>query len=109
MRNHIKSRHINRKEINMKLGFIGVGNIASAVIEGLATSNLDYTTINLSPRSKNTSEQLANKFTNVYRLEDNQQVLDQSEIIFIAVRPTDTGEILSNLKNLVNPTYNESF
>lgn len=82
----------------MKLGFIGVGKIASAVINGLCTSNIENTIINLSPRSKKNSDLLASRFANVERLESNQLVLDQSDIIFISVLASDAEEILSNLK-----------
>jgi len=82
----------------MKLGFIGIGRIASAVIKGLCTSNIKYTTINLSPRNDSNSNYLAKTFSNVNRLENNQSVLDNSDIIFIAVPPKDSKEILNNLK-----------
>ncbi|MBN2588316.1 MAG: NAD(P)-binding domain-containing protein [Sedimentisphaerales bacterium] len=82
----------------MKLGFIGIGRIASAIVKGLCTSDIQDTTINLSPRNENNSNYLARTFSNVNRLESNQSVLDNSEIIFIAVPPKSSKEILNNLK-----------
>ena len=81
----------------MKLGFIGIGEIASAVIKGLCTSNIENTIINLSPRNKENSIYLSNTFSNVKRMESNQQVLNESDIIFISVRPNEAKEILNNL------------
>jgi pyrroline-5-carboxylate reductase len=44
------------------------------------------------------SKQLSETFSNVYRLDSNQLVLDRSDIIFIAVRPGISREVLSDLK-----------
>ncbi|MFC2103563.1 NAD(P)-binding domain-containing protein [Bacteroidota bacterium] len=82
----------------MNLGFIGTGKIAGAVVEGLCTSKAENLFINLSPRSVEISTQLANTFSNVYRLESNQAVVDKSDIIFAAFRPGISREVLSNLK-----------
>jgi len=81
----------------MKLGFIGIGRIACAVIKGLCTSNIENTTINLSPRNDINSNYLAKTFFNVNRLENNQFVLDNSDIIFISVPANSSKEILNNL------------
>lgn len=81
----------------MKLGFIGIGKIARAVVKGLCTSNKENLIIKLSPTNEENSKQLAKTFSNVNRLESNQLVLDQSDIIFIAVRPNDSKEVLSSL------------
>jgi pyrroline-5-carboxylate reductase len=39
-------------ELHMKLGFIGIGKIASAVVEGLSTSEANGLDIFLSPRNE---------------------------------------------------------
>jgi pyrroline-5-carboxylate reductase len=53
--------------------------------------------IYLSPRNEENSKYLAQKYSNVRRLESNQEVLDQSGIIFIALRPAAAKEELSKL------------
>lgn len=82
----------------MKLGFIGTGRIVTAVVKGFCSSAIKNTTINLSPRSKSNSINLARTFPNVTRLKSNQLVLDNSEVIFIALPAKDSKQILSNLK-----------
>jgi len=82
----------------MKLGFIGTGKIASAVVKGICTSTLKDVDVNLSPRNEENSKKLAKAFANVKRLEKNQLVLDKSDIIFISVLPDHAREILNNLK-----------
>ena len=45
----------------MDLGFIGVGKISSAVIEGISKSKLKYKKIIISPRNKLISKSLKKK------------------------------------------------
>lgn len=71
----------------MKLGFIGTGNIASAVIEGFCTAGIEDLAIYVSPRNETQSKLLADKYACVTRMESNQAVADHADIVFIAVRP----------------------
>jgi pyrroline-5-carboxylate reductase len=81
----------------MKLGFIGVGKITTAIVEGLCTSAMENVSINLSPRNEENATNLALKYTEVKRLGSNQDVLDQSDIVFIAVTPATVGKVLADL------------
>jgi pyrroline-5-carboxylate reductase len=85
------------KNIKMQIGFIGVGKITNAIVEGLCTSSIENTQLYLSPRNEDNARHLAAKYEQVKRLESNQQVIDQSDIIFIAVRPAAAMEILQPL------------
>jgi pyrroline-5-carboxylate reductase len=81
----------------MKLGFIGTGKIASAIVEGLCSLNMEGVSANLSPRNEANSLGLATRYSNVTRLDSNQAVLDQSDIIFIAVTPKVVQNVLGEL------------
>jgi pyrroline-5-carboxylate reductase len=81
----------------MRIGFIGVGNIAAAVVEGLCTSGFAGLEIFLSPRNATRSSALAAAHSNVRRLGSNQEVLDRSEIVFISVRPAIAPGVLKEL------------
>lgn len=81
----------------MQIGFIGVGKITNAIVEGLCTSSIENAHIYLSPRNESNARRLAEKHTQVQRLESNQQVIDRSDIIFIAVRPAVASEVLRTL------------
>ena len=81
----------------MRIGFIGVGNIAAAIVEGLCTSGFAGLEIFLSPRNMTRSAALVAAHSNVRRLGSNQEVLDQSEIVFIAVRPAIALSVLKDL------------
>ncbi|HEY4061328.1 MAG TPA: NAD(P)-binding domain-containing protein [Puia sp.] len=86
----------------MKIGFIGIGKIASAVIEGLCTSAAPLAegmVLYLSPRNEKNSLYLAGKYPGaVYRMDGNQEVLDSSDIVFISVRPAAAPEVLGALR-----------
>jgi pyrroline-5-carboxylate reductase len=94
----------------MKLGFIGVGNIAAALIEGFSTPGASGPgavsvaaepgdlELFLSPRNEARSKALAARYPRVTRLESNQAVLDRSEIVILSVRPPVAAEVLGALK-----------
>ena len=81
----------------MQIGFIGVGKITNAIVEGLCTSSIQDTQIWLSPRNEANARQLAEKYAAVQRLDSNQQVVDRSDIVFVAVRPAVAVEVLQEL------------
>jgi pyrroline-5-carboxylate reductase len=82
----------------MKLGFIGSGAIASAVVAGLSSVPLNQPSILLSPRNARISAELAYRFSNVRVAPTNQAVLDGSEMVVLAVRPQVARDVLSDLK-----------
>jgi pyrroline-5-carboxylate reductase len=83
----------------MKLGFVGVGAISQACIEALLTGpNADNLTIFLSPRSKERVEKLSSRFEQVVVAQNNQEVLDNSEIVFLGILPNQTKEVCADLK-----------
>ena len=81
----------------MNLGFIGTGKISSAVVEGLCRSDLEDLSIRLSPRNEQASRTLAQTYANVKRCASNQQVLDASDLVCLAVRPNDAQQVLKGL------------
>ena len=81
----------------MNVGFIGTGKISSAVVEGLCRSDLEDLSIRLSPRSEQTSRKLAQTYASVERCAGNQQVLDESNLVCLAVRPNDARQVLKEL------------
>lgn len=81
----------------MKAGFIGVGTITDAVVTGLCEAEIPGLSILLSPRSVDRSRRLSERYDAVEVAADNQQVLDHAEVVFLAVRPQDAGEVLGAL------------
>lgn len=81
----------------MKLGFIGTGAISDAVIRGLASSAYPVSEFIVSRRSDAISRKLAADFENVRICDDNQAIIDQSDLIFLAVLPQIAREVLTPL------------
>ena len=71
----------------MRLGFIGTGNIVSDVVAGICKSKISFKKIIISPRNKNKSKQLKKNFKNVLIAKNNQDVIDNSDWIFLGVLP----------------------
>ena len=82
----------------MKLGFIGTGNIVSDVVTGICKSQIPFKKIIVSPRNKKKSNQLKKKFKKVIIAKNNQDVIDNSDWIFLGVLPEVGEKILPKLK-----------
>ena len=86
------------------VGFIGCGTIASAIAQGIATqSQVSIDSIVVSKRSEQKSKLLVETL-NIQRpnlpvsiVDDNQQILDQTEIVFVCVLPEQTSQVLQDL------------
>ncbi len=88
----------------MNIGFIGTGTITTSVIQGLFKSKLKVKQILISERSKKNSSALSRQFRKVKVVKNNQDIIDQSNWVFIAVLPTVAKQILKELKFRKNQT-----
>lgn len=82
----------------MRLGFIGTGTITSALVTGLCTTIHMHASILVSPRNGEKAKALAQKFDRVNIGSTNQDVLDKSDIIILAVLPQHKEKILNTIK-----------
>jgi pyrroline-5-carboxylate reductase len=82
----------------MQLGFIGTGEITSSIVTGLSSSGVSAHSIWVSPRNSAIANGLAKRFHGISVASCNQEVLDHSETIVIAVRPSAAREVLSKLR-----------
>ncbi len=82
----------------MKLGFIGTGKIASSVITGICNSKISFTKIVISKRNKNISKSLKKKFKKIIIKNNNQEIIDSCNWIFLSVTPTVGEKIIKDLK-----------
>lgn len=82
----------------MHLGFIGTGTITEATVRGLAAAWGQAHTVTVSPRSEDVSHRLAAEFAHVTRASTNQQVVDASDAVFLALRPEQLGVVCSALR-----------
>ena len=82
----------------MKLGFIGCGKISFSVIKGILSSSLKIKKIFISKRNSKTSSYLKKKYKKIIVSKDNQEIIDKSDWIFLAVTPTVGEKIIKDLK-----------
>ncbi len=80
-----------------RLGFLGTGTISSAIVEGLASGSPPNVRILLSPRNAQVASRLATTLPQVTVANSNQEMLDGSDIVFLAVRPQVARETLASL------------
>lgn len=84
---------------NLKIGFIGCGKMASAIINGVISSkylpkgNLSGSEIN-EEIAKNASERLG-----INVITDNKTLVKNNDIIFLVTKPNIIGEILEEIKD----------
>ena len=82
----------------MNIGFLGSGHITSSIIEGIFKSKLKIKKIYISPRNKLISKKLSKRFKKVIVSNNNQQVIDRSTWVFLAVTPNVGNKILQRLR-----------
>ncbi|SEQ56733.1 pyrroline-5-carboxylate reductase [Devosia sp. YR412] len=80
----------------MTTGFIGTGTITAAIIRGLAAAGWTDPIV-VSPRNAELSAALAAEHGFVEVARDNQEVVDRSTLVFIAVRPQVFDEAMAPL------------
>lgn len=78
-----------------KIGFLGIGHLATYVIKGLRYGGCDNA-IYLSPRGADNARALANSHDCTV-LESNQQVVDMCDIIFISVAPRHYDDLANSI------------
>lgn len=81
-----------------RIGFIGTGTITEAIIDGLAAAATRPAQIYVSPRNADIAARLARKHAFVRVARDNQHVLDECDVVCLAVRPQIAESVLAELK-----------
>ncbi len=81
-----------------RLGFIGTGSITSAIVTGLRADGELQCPIVLSPRNPDVASRLATAFVQVGVAKSNQEVLDRSDVVLVAVRPPIAQAVLEALR-----------
>ena len=82
----------------MQLGFIGTGEITSSIVTGLSLFGAKPHSIRLSPRNPAIARELADRFKGISIASSNQEVLNHSDTVVIAVRPPVARTVLSEMR-----------
>ena len=89
----------------MYLGFIGTGEISKAVILGILKSKIKYKKIFISKRNFKISRYLKKQSKKIVIVNNNQEILNRSKFIFLAITPEVGRKIIYKLnfkkKNIV--------
>lgn len=81
-----------------RIGIIGVGEIGRAIVTGLCDGGGTPPEVFLSPRGARTAAELAERFGSVRVCTGNQEVVDRSDVVIIAVRRQDGRDALAGLR-----------
>lgn len=82
----------------MRLGFIGTGVITEAIVLGLLASDYAFDELRLSARNNERSSRLAAMDNRIWVEADNQCIVEESDLLFLAVRPQDAEAVLRPLR-----------
>lgn len=80
------------------IGIIGVGEIGRAVVTGLCDGDDTAPEVYLSPRGARAAAELAERFEGVRVCAGNQDVVDRSDVVVVAVRGDDRHDALAGLR-----------
>ena len=81
----------------MILGFIGTGKISSSIILGIFKSKLKVRRIYISSRNRSIAKKLDKKYGKIKVLNNNQDIIDKSSVVFLGVTPNIGNQILPKL------------
>lgn len=87
----------------MKIGFIGLGNMAEAMIGGMLSKGLVQPgDIIGSAKTSATINKIKDRF-NITTVLDNVKVAESADILFLAVKPIFLDEVIAEIKTAVRP------
>lgn len=85
----------------MEIGFIGLGNMAAAMIGGMLEKGLmEPKDIIGSSKTRATAEKIKERF-NITTVTDNKKVAAEADVLFLAVKPLFISEIISEIRDFV--------
>ena len=87
--------------MSKKIGFIGCGNMGSAIVGGLIKSGFEKPeNIIVSTKTEQSASRLYNELK-INTTIDNKLVVKESDILFLAVKPNMYKGIIEDVKNLI--------
>lgn len=97
-----KNQMESHLEIHYKVGFIGIGNMAQAMIKGLIESKtLSAKSIYGSNRSEG-KLQKATDFFGIHACNNNEELVDKCEVIVLSMKPQDLAAAIDPIASTFN-------
>lgn len=87
----------------MKLGFIGCGNMASAIIGGILKNNLVRTDNILASVKSEASAKRVRETLGISCSTDNLEVAKSADYVFLAVKPQFCAQVAAEIKEALTP------
>lgn len=84
----------------MKIGFIGGGNMAKAIISGLKNNGFDMTAIDVLELDAQKRTELISEFS--VRASDNYDEIHNTDVIVLAVKPQQLREVCQKLTSMLS-------
>lgn len=88
--------------MSLKIAFVGVGNMASAIIGGLRASGYAGESIVGSSRNSADHADLEQRF-GITMYEDNKQAIEQADVVFLCVKPNIMRQVVEEFADAVRP------
>lgn len=85
----------------MKLGFIGLGNMASAILSGIIKEKIVPVKQIIGADISEESRAKTKKQFKIQVVEDNKEVVEKAEVIILAVKPQFYKEVIREIRGLV--------
>lgn len=85
----------------MKIGFIGCGNMARAIINGMIRKGYPKENLMASAKSEETLEYIKNEL-GIHSEEQNSEIAKQADIVILAVKPIYMEEVINEIKGEIN-------
>lgn len=86
----------------MKIGFIGLGNMATAMLGGILDKGLyQHSEIIGSAKTRETADRIAQKY-GIETCTDNKRAAESADVIVLAVKPVFLPEVISEIKDCVD-------
>jgi len=87
------------KYLNETIGFVGAGNMASALISGLINSDHNASKIIASSPEREHIEKLSKEF-GIKTTNNNLDVIDIADILILAVKPNIVQAVIDEIKDV---------
>lgn len=89
----------------MKIGFVGCGNMATAIINGILKNDIFEADEIIASVATDASLTKKSNELGIIMTKDNKQVVESSEIVVLAVKPQYYEEVITSVKKYIRPEH----
>lgn len=87
----------------MKIGFIGCGNMSSAIVAGILKAGIPSGDIIVSDHDERAMTR-ANEQYGINTTDDNKKVAESSDIVVLGIKPNKSQEVMDEIASVLKPT-----